>query len=67
VASLDKLSREEKRGIMKTLGVQVPMYPKSHEETKRLGKRWDFKFTDGENVPAESNGSCLPSGEKLAP
>jgi site-specific DNA recombinase len=64
---LDSLTREEKRGIMKTLGVEVRMFPKSHEFTKRTGQRWEFKFTGGEDVPAESNGSCLPSGEKLAP
>ncbi|HEV2459598.1 MAG TPA: hypothetical protein VGS80_14675, partial [Ktedonobacterales bacterium] len=43
--SLDKLSREEKRDIMRDLDVQVPMYPVHSEWARTHEHRWGFRFT----------------------
>jgi DNA invertase Pin-like site-specific DNA recombinase len=40
--TLDSLDREAKRAIMRTLEVQVPMYPKAHEFSQTHEHRWDF-------------------------
>lgn len=42
--SLDNLDRESRRGILRTLGVKVPMYPQKSEFAATHEHRWDMTF-----------------------
>ena len=43
---LDKLSREDKRGIIRFMDVKVRMFPKNSEYAKTHDTRWEFSWAD---------------------
>ncbi len=41
-----KLTREEKRVILRSLGIKVKMFPTNSDFFRINGRRWDFEFAD---------------------
>jgi len=53
-ATLDSLDREQRRSVLRLLGVRVPMYPKNSEFARTHEYRWDFEFSDAALLSQES-------------
>jgi hypothetical protein len=62
---LANASTEDKRDIMKLLGVEVLMYPSDHEYVSQTGKRYKVRYTpekdEGTHIEkGTSSGPCAP-------
>ena len=44
--NLDSLSREEKRAIMRAIGVKVILYPVNSDYARNHHERWEFKVPE---------------------